>query len=93
MGPQINTEKALNTFILLLVILRLDRGIQSLYIILGKEVLEAELLEIAPGINMELDEAGQLIGVEVFRASFLFFLCLNIVHSTNAFKVCVLSPY
>ena len=33
---------------------------------------EAEVLEISPGINMELDESGQLIGVEVFRASFLF---------------------
>jgi uncharacterized protein YuzE len=39
---------------------------------LGKEGLEAEVLEISPGINMELDEAGQLIGVEVFRASLLF---------------------
>lgn len=39
---------------------------------LGKEGQEAEVLEISPGINMELDESGQLIGVEVFRASFLF---------------------
>jgi len=39
---------------------------------LGKEGLEAEVLEISPGINMELDAAGQLIGVEVFRASLLF---------------------
>ena len=39
---------------------------------LGKEGLEAEVLEISSRMNMELDEAGQLIGVEVFRASFLF---------------------
>jgi len=39
---------------------------------LGKEGMEAEVLEISPGINMELDEAGQLIGVEVFKASVVF---------------------
>lgn len=30
---------------------------------------EEEVVELAPGINMELDKAGKLIGVEVFSAS------------------------
>lgn len=30
---------------------------------------EEEFVEISPGINVELDENGQVIGVEVFNAS------------------------
>ena len=33
---------------------------------------EAEVVEIAPGVNMELDQAGNLIGVELFKASHMF---------------------
>lgn len=33
---------------------------------------EEEVVELAPGINLELDKAGKLIGVEVFSASHLF---------------------
>lgn len=39
---------------------------------LGKEGQEEEIIEISPGVNVELDESGRLIGVEVFKASFLF---------------------
>lgn len=39
---------------------------------LAREGQEEEVVEIAPGINMELDASGNLIGVEVFRASRVF---------------------
>ena len=39
---------------------------------LAKEGQEEEIVEIAPGVNMELDASGRLIGVEVFRASRVF---------------------
>ena len=39
---------------------------------LAKEGEEAEVVEISPGVNMELDSNGNLIGVEVFKASRMF---------------------
>ena len=39
---------------------------------LGKEGQEEEVIELSTGVNMELDESGKLIGVEVFKASSLF---------------------
>jgi len=36
---------------------------------LAKEGEEAEVVEIAPEVNMELGQAGNLIGVELFKAS------------------------
>jgi len=39
---------------------------------LGKEGKEEEVLELSPGVNIELDESGSLIGVEVFKASHRF---------------------
>ncbi len=39
---------------------------------LAKEGEEAEVVEISPGVNMELDSNGNLIGVELFRASSMF---------------------
>ena len=39
---------------------------------LGKEGEEAEVVEISSGVNMELDSKGNLIGVEVFKASRVF---------------------
>lgn len=33
---------------------------------------EEEILEVSPGVNMELDASGRLIGVEIFRASSRF---------------------
>lgn len=39
---------------------------------LAKEGEEAEVVEISPGINMELDSNGKLIGVELFKASIMF---------------------
>jgi len=39
---------------------------------LAKEGEEEEIVELAPGVNAELDSSGSLIGVEVFNASFIF---------------------
>jgi len=39
---------------------------------LAKEGKEVEVVEISPGVNMELDSNGNLIGVELFRASHMF---------------------
>ena len=39
---------------------------------LAKEGEEAEVVEISPGVNMELDSKGNLIGVELFKASHMF---------------------
>jgi len=39
---------------------------------LAKKGEEAEVVELSPGVNMELDSNGNLIGVEVFKASHMF---------------------
>jgi uncharacterized protein YuzE len=39
---------------------------------LAKEGQEAEVVEISPGVNMELDSNGNLIGIELFKASHMF---------------------
>lgn len=36
---------------------------------LAGEGKEEEVVEISPGVNMELDGSGKLVGVEIFRAS------------------------
>ena len=38
---------------------------------LAKEGEEKEVVELSPGVNIELDSSGQLIGVEFFNASSL----------------------
>jgi uncharacterized protein YuzE len=39
---------------------------------LAKEGEETEVVELSPGVNMELDGNGNLIGVELFQASRMF---------------------
>ena len=39
-----------------------------LYIVARKAV-EEEFIEVAPGINVELDDKGQVIGIEILNAS------------------------
>jgi len=39
---------------------------------LAREGEEEEVLEVSPGVNMELDASGKLIGVEIFKASMRF---------------------
>ena len=38
----------------------------------AKEGAEAETVEIAPGVNIEVDDTGAMIGVEVLHASSVF---------------------
>ena len=39
---------------------------------LGREGQENEVVELSPGVNIELDDEGKLIGIELFQASLLF---------------------
>ena len=39
---------------------------------LSREGQEEEVVELSPGVNVELDASGELIGVELFNASTLF---------------------
>ena len=45
-----------------------DRSADCLYIGTTKGV-EEEFTEIAPGVNVELDQKGNVLGVEILRAS------------------------
>ncbi len=38
---------------------------------LAREGEEEEIVELSPGVNIELDSSGELIGVELFKASML----------------------
>ena len=38
---------------------------------LAKEGEEEEVIELSPGVNVELDSSGELIGIELFNASSL----------------------
>ena len=45
-----------------------DSESDILYIV-TKKGNEEEFIEVAPGINIELDENSEVIGIEIFRAS------------------------
>jgi uncharacterized protein YuzE len=47
-----------------------DEEEDILYIVRKGE--EEEVVEISPGVNVELDKSGNLMGVEIFKASHLF---------------------
>jgi len=38
----------------------------------AKEGRECEVVELSPGVSLELDDSGNLIGIEVFKASIVF---------------------
>jgi len=38
---------------------------------LAKAGQEKEVVELYPGVNIELDESGKLLGIEIFKASTL----------------------
>ena len=48
-----------------------DSKSDVLYIV-AKKAKEEEYIEIAPGINVELDDKGEVIGVEILNASKIF---------------------
>lgn len=47
-----------------------DQAQDILY--LAREGEEAEAVEVAPGVTLEFDAGGGLLGVEIFRASQVF---------------------
>lgn len=49
-------------------VIHYDRKVDVFYIGV-KKGLEAECVEIAPGINAEIDENGKVIGIEILNAS------------------------
>jgi uncharacterized protein YuzE len=49
-------------------IVNYDSSTDVLYLV-TQEGVEAEFREVIPGVNVELDEEGQVIGVEILEAS------------------------
>ncbi len=49
-------------------LVRYDVKADALYILTGKGT-EEEFVEMAPGINIEIDEHGQMLGIEILNAS------------------------
>jgi len=52
-------------------IVNYDSKADVLYIA-AKKAKEEEFVEIAPGINVELDDKGEVIGIEILNASKFF---------------------
>jgi len=50
---------------------RYDPGSDTLYIVAGRGI-EEEFVEVAPGVNVELNAQGDVIGIEILRASKFF---------------------
>ena len=50
---------------------RYDQGSDTVYIVAGKG-LEEGFVEVAPGVHVELDAEGDVIGIEILRASQFF---------------------
>ena len=53
--------------------IRYDAGNDTLYLLI-KEGYEEQFVEVADGINVELDEDGRLLGIEILNASRLLSL-------------------
>lgn len=49
-------------------LVKYDYELDVLYIV-AKKAVEKEFIEVAPGINVELDDKGQVIGIEILNAS------------------------
>jgi uncharacterized protein YuzE len=56
--------------------IKYDSGSDTLYLFV-QEGYEAKFIEVAPGINVELDDNGQLIGIEILNVSRLLPLIIN----------------
>lgn len=48
--------------------IRYDAKSDTVYIVAGRGV-EEEFVEVAPGVNVELDAKGDVIGIEILKAS------------------------
>ena len=49
-------------------VVRYDNKADALYIV-AKKGSEEEFIEVAPGVNVELNEQGDVIGIEILNAS------------------------
>jgi uncharacterized protein YuzE len=56
--------------------IRYDPGSDTLYLLI-KEGYEEEFVEVADGVNVELDEDGDLLGIEILNASRLLPLVMQ----------------
>ena len=52
-------------------LVRYDSKADAIYILTRKGA-EEEVIEMAPGVNLELNEQGGVIGIEILNASRLF---------------------
>lgn len=52
-------------------LVRYDAKADAIYILTRKGA-EEEVIEMAPGVNLELNEQGGVIGIEILNASQLF---------------------
>ena len=52
-------------------LVRYDSKADALYIVTQRGA-EEEVIEMAPGVNLELNEQGGVIGIEILKASRLF---------------------
>lgn len=52
-------------------LVRYDSKADALYIVTRKGA-EEEMMEMAPGVNLELNEQGGVVGIEILNASRLF---------------------
>ena len=50
------------------VVVNYDPSSDVLYVV-TREVEEEEFIEISPGVNIELDSEGRVIGIEILNAS------------------------
>lgn len=53
------------------LLVRYDAKADALYIVTRKGA-EEEVVEMAPGVNLELNEKGGVVGIEILNASRLF---------------------
>ena len=50
-------------------VVHFDKENDTLYILTKKNKNEEEFMEVAPGVNVELDKHKQVIGIEILNAS------------------------
>lgn len=50
-------------------IVHFDKENDVLYIVTKKKAAEEEFVEVAPGVNVEMDKKRKVIGIEILNAS------------------------
>ncbi len=61
-----------------------DQFNDVLYIITKKKASEEEFVEVAPGVNVELDKKKKVIGIEILNASHFLAPFLKKLHLKKA---------